>query len=63
MTITCPNCATPDQEVGKFCENCGFYLESYSYTVRITRKLPRCGPLPATVEARLREKMKEHLGQ
>ena len=26
MTITCPNCAAPDQEVGKFCENCGFFI-------------------------------------
>jgi hypothetical protein len=28
MTITCPNCGTPDQEVGKFCENCGFFIDS-----------------------------------
>ena len=28
MTITCPSCAAPDQEVGKFCENCGFFITS-----------------------------------
>ena len=27
MTITCPNCGATDQEVGKFCENCGFFIE------------------------------------
>jgi hypothetical protein len=28
MTITCPNCGATDQEVGKFCENCGFFIDS-----------------------------------
>lgn len=28
MTIPCPSCATPDQEVGKFCENCGYFIAS-----------------------------------
>ena len=27
-TITCPSCGTADQEVGKFCENCGFFIAS-----------------------------------
>ncbi|MDB5307414.1 MAG: hypothetical protein JWO38_1616 [Gemmataceae bacterium] len=43
------------------CENCEFYLESYTHTVKITRKLPKCGPLPSAVEARLREVLKDHL--
>lgn len=43
------------------CESCGFFLESYTYTVKITRKLPRCGPLPTDVEARLRERLKDFL--
>ena len=28
MTVTCPNCGATDQEVGKFCENCGFFIDS-----------------------------------
>ncbi len=26
MTINCPNCAAPNQEIGKFCENCGYFI-------------------------------------
>lgn len=36
------------------CTNCGFFLESYTYTVKVTRLLPRTGPLPAGLEERLR---------
>ncbi len=36
------------------CTNCGFFLESYSYTVKVTRLLPRTGPLPPGLEERLR---------
>jgi hypothetical protein len=46
----------------KGCENCGFYLESYTHTVKVVKRLPRCGPLPATVEAKLRAALKDHLG-
>ncbi len=28
MTITCPNCGAPDQEIGKFCENCGYFINA-----------------------------------
>lgn len=28
MTVVCPSCGTPGQEVGKFCENCGFFIAS-----------------------------------
>ena len=45
------------------CESCGVFLDTYTYTVKITRKLPRCSPLPAAVEARLRERCKEFLGE
>ena len=35
------------------CPDCGFYLESYTHTVKVMRLL-KCGPLPAGVEERLR---------
>jgi hypothetical protein len=42
------------------CQNCTFYIESYSHTVKIARKLPRCG-LPPDVEKRLRAALKKEL--
>ena len=42
------------------CQNCTFYLESYTHTVRVVRQLPKCGPLPPAFEARLRQVLKEH---
>ncbi len=36
------------------CSNCGFYLESYTHTVRITRLLRKHSPLPGHLEAKLR---------
>lgn len=44
------------------CPDCGFYLESYTHTVKVTRLLPRCGPLPPAVEARLRAAIGMQLG-
>lgn len=44
------------------CENCSNYVASYTHTVTVTRKLPKCTKLPADVEARLREVLKDHLG-
>ena len=44
------------------CPNCVVYFESYTHTVRVARRLPRCGALPAAVEARLRRALGEHLG-
>ncbi|MEO5951631.1 MAG: hypothetical protein ABIQ44_04100 [Chloroflexia bacterium] len=26
MTVNCPSCNAPAQEIGKFCENCGFFI-------------------------------------
>jgi hypothetical protein len=46
----------------KGCRDCGYYLESYTHTVKVVRKLPKCGPLPPAVEAKLREALKDHLG-
>jgi hypothetical protein len=45
------------------CEHCGNFFESYSYTVKVTRQLPRCGPLPPSLEAKLRECLKNELGE
>ena len=45
----------------KSCEDCGFYLESYTHTVKVVKKLPKCA-LPAATEAKLRAALKEHLG-
>jgi hypothetical protein len=44
----------------EWCANCTYYVESYTHTVKVVRKLPQCG-LPAEAEARLREKLKDHL--
>jgi hypothetical protein len=45
------------------CTSCGVFLETYTYTVKITRTLPRCSALPPAVEARLRERCKDFLGK
>lgn len=44
------------------CPDCGPFHETYTHTVRISAKLPKGGPLPPAVEARLREVLKEYLG-
>ena len=43
------------------CDNCKFYLESYTHTVKVTRLLPKCGPLPDGLAAKLRAVVEEHL--
>lgn len=45
----------------KSCQDCGFYLESYTHTVKVVKKLPKCA-LPAATEAKLRAALKDHLG-
>lgn len=45
----------------KQCQDCGYYLESYTHTVRVVKKLPKCG-LPAATEAKLRAALQEHFG-
>ena len=42
------------------CQNCTFYVESYTHTMKVVRKLPRCG-LPPAVEERLRAALKREL--
>lgn len=44
------------------CPDCGPYHESFTHTVKITARLPKAGPLPPAVEARLREVLKDYLG-
>jgi anti-sigma factor RsiW len=43
------------------CDDCTVYLETYTHTVTVVKRLPKCGPLPAGVAARLRDRLKEHL--
>jgi anti-sigma factor RsiW len=43
------------------CERCGIIVHSYSHTVRVARVLPKCGTLPAAVEARLRAAIEPEL--
>ena len=45
----------------KSCQDCGYYVESYTHTVKVVKKLPKCS-LPAATEAKLRAALKEHLG-
>ena len=42
------------------CADCTYYVESYTHTVKIVRKLPKCG-LSAEAEARMRAALKDHL--
>jgi anti-sigma factor RsiW len=44
------------------CDKCLMLVKSYRYTIRLARALPKCEPLPAAVEARLREVLAPHLG-
>jgi anti-sigma factor RsiW len=43
------------------CEHCTVFLETYTHTVKVVRRLPKCGPLPDAVAGRLRERLKGHL--
>jgi hypothetical protein len=45
------------------CQHCGFFLESYSYTVKVTRLLPKTGPLPPGLEERLRTAVSKALAE
>lgn len=44
------------------CARCEAYVATYTHTTRLTRALPRCGPLPPDVEARLRKALEAELG-
>jgi len=43
------------------CEHCGILVHSYTHTVRVARALPKCKPLPAAFEARLRSVLESEL--
>jgi anti-sigma factor RsiW len=45
------------------CRPCIALVESYSITIRMTRKLPRCAPLPPTLEAKLRQTLLGSVGE
>jgi hypothetical protein len=45
------------------CTHCGYFLESYTYTVKVTRLLPKAGPLPPGLEERLRAAVARAVGQ
>jgi hypothetical protein len=44
------------------CDKCGSIVATYEHTVRVSRLLPKCGPLPPEVEARLRKAVEPELG-
>lgn len=44
------------------CAHCQVMVQTYRYTVRLARQLPRCPPLPPDVEARLRRALGPELG-
>jgi anti-sigma factor RsiW len=44
------------------CARCVMLIESYRYTIRLARALPKCERLPAAVEARLRKVLAPHFG-
>jgi anti-sigma factor RsiW len=43
------------------CPNCVVFLETYTFTVKVGKKLPKTGPLPDRLKARLEKVLKEHL--
>jgi hypothetical protein len=43
------------------CQRCGVIVHSYAHTIRVARALPKCGPLPPAVEARLRAAIEPEL--
>ena len=43
------------------CPKCESYVATYTHTVRVVRALPKCGPLPPAVEARLRKVLEPEL--
>lgn len=47
----------------KGCPKCEVYVDTYSHTIRIAKALPKCGPLPPALEARLRTALAGHLSE
>jgi hypothetical protein len=44
------------------CNKCVTIVNSYRYTMRLARALPKCERLPSEVEDRLRKVLAPHLG-
>jgi len=44
------------------CAKCGAYVATYTHTIKVSRLLPKCGPLPPALEARLRKALEPELG-
>jgi anti-sigma factor RsiW len=45
------------------CKHCFTLVETYRYTIKLARALPKCQRLPAEVEQRLRRKLARELGE
>ncbi len=43
------------------CDRCGTLIQTYTHTVRVARKLPKCNLSPECL-ARLRKALEPHLG-
>lgn len=43
------------------CRNCVTLVETYKYTIKLARALPKCQRLPQNVEERLRKVLEPHL--
>jgi hypothetical protein len=54
MIVTCPSCGTPNQEVGKYCENCGFFIASpdaQPQVAPVSQPQPQAQPQPQSQPA------------
>ena len=45
------------------CPKCGPYVATFTHTIKVSRALPKCGPLPPAFEARLRKALEGELGE
>lgn len=45
------------------CPKCGPYVATFTHTIKVSRALPKCGPLPPALEARLRKALAAELGE
>lgn len=45
------------------CAKCGPYVATFTHTIKVSRALPKCGPLPPAFEARLRKALEGELSE
>lgn len=45
------------------CKTCFTLVQTYRYTIKLAKALPKCQKLPSDVEERLRQKLARELGQ